>query len=248
MTMQTWDVTVTLDVALPDEHLLDDILAELPPHGAVGRSPWSDRLAVSVSLRGLNAGEAGKLGALLVAGAVDMAGLGDNAAAMRVVGVEVLDEQETERRSAEPQAPDLMSTAEAAEALGITPAAMRQRGQRGELGAVKIGDAGWAFSRRAVEAAAARRAELQARGSTVPAEDFAPGADPNVHPATARRSVVQRRRQLVDDAQRELRAAREALAESEHGADEDAARQRYEQALDARNAALRAADGEGADS
>jgi len=159
MTMQTWDVTVTYDVPLPDEPVLDQILENLPSGSAVGgaavgRSPWSDRLAISITVHGRHVDDASRVGLLLADNAL-YALVADEPLPRRV-GVEVLDEEETERRTVEPQAPDLMSTAEAAEALGITPAAMRQRGQRGELGAVKVGDAGWVFSRRAVEAAAKR--------------------------------------------------------------------------------------------
>lgn len=152
--MTTWDVTVTLDLPTPDEPLLAEILDALPRGATAGRSPWSEHLRVTVEVRGdVDPLDAARAVAVFVVGALDR----DSGNPVRVLGVEVLADDETERRSPEPRPLDLVSTDEAAELLHLKPARVRQLAQAGELGAVKVGDAGWVFPRRAVEAEARRR-------------------------------------------------------------------------------------------
>jgi excisionase family DNA binding protein len=127
-----------LDLAPPAEDVLAEIVDALPGGASAGRSAWSDRLAGSVELLANNAVRAGELAAELAEHAV--------------LGIEVLTPEEAERRSARAEEPlDLVSVSEAADLLGLTPGRIRQRAAAGDLGAIKVGDAGWAFPRQLVE-------------------------------------------------------------------------------------------------
>jgi excisionase family DNA binding protein len=145
-----WDVAVTLDVALPDGDALGAILDALPSGSAVGRSAWSDHLTVQVTAFAPDVRAAAATGVLFaehawraMAGTVEVPD---------VLGLEVLTPEETERRSARSEEPlELVSVTEAADMLGVTPGRIRQRAAAGELGAIKVGDAGWAFPRDLVE-------------------------------------------------------------------------------------------------
>jgi excisionase family DNA binding protein len=157
MTRTAWDVTVTLDVALPAENVLAEILGALPAGAGTGRSAWSDRLTVSLELYATSPARAGELGVELAEHAIHAAALeradGDPT---RVVGIEVLTPEEVERRRARAEEPlELVSVTEAADLLGVTPGRIRQRAAAGDLGAIKVGDAGWAFPRALVEREAA---------------------------------------------------------------------------------------------
>jgi hypothetical protein len=150
--VNTWDVSITLDVATPDEKVLDAIREALPSGSAVGRSAWSDALVVSVELHTFDVERAAELGILLARHAA-IAALG---AEVRPIGVEVLTPEQSELRSARADQPlDLVSVTETADMLGVTPGRIRQRAAAGDLGAIKVGEAGWAFPRALVEREAA---------------------------------------------------------------------------------------------
>lgn len=149
MTHTAWDVTVTVDLPLPDEGVLHELITVLPAGVSLGRSPWVNRLTIGLELFAANPTSAGALGAQLVEHALHALELADQPT---IVGLEVLTPEETEQRSAGLDHPlELVSVTEAAQMLGITSAAMRARAQAGRHGAIKVGNAGWAFRRDVIE-------------------------------------------------------------------------------------------------
>lgn len=160
--------TVVLEIdtfreRLEVEHLLA-LSNAMGPFGSVGRWPPMDTLRL-VFLQRMNAKDAlaaADLGHALARHAV-AEGLGtehvDAAVLVRVV-VEPATESDarTERvLDRFDQLPPLVSVTEAAEILGLTPAGVRYRAERGQHGARKVGDI-WVFPRFHVEADAAERA------------------------------------------------------------------------------------------
>lgn len=154
--MRSWDVTVTLDLLLPDEETLAGIVDNLPAGGIAGRSSWSDRLAVGTTINHTSAAGAARIAVELVEHALYEAADRTSWEASVVLGVEALDVDEAERRTVEPAPLDLVSVTEAAEMLGISPTAARARAERREMGATKVGGAAWVFPRHLVEQAANR--------------------------------------------------------------------------------------------
>jgi excisionase family DNA binding protein len=153
MTRTAWDITVTLDLALPAADVLAEIVDALPAGGTAGQSAWSDRLTVGITLHARSAAQAGALAAELAEHALDAAAVERaDGADPRIIAIEALTPEETEARTARSGEPlELVSVTEAADLLGVTPGRIRQRAAAGELGAIKVGDAGWAFPRDLVQ-------------------------------------------------------------------------------------------------
>lgn len=164
--MTEFAVTITYDMPCPDSEMLSD-LAEGQITSA-GRSPWSDRLAMTVHLHsGPWAADTVVQAAMtMTLSAISQAGTGDPVTGSdpRPVAVEVLTGEEIERRSPEPPSirSRFVSTSEAAEIIGISARAVRQ--QAAGLGGEQIGEAGWLFPRALIDALAVRRKRLRDAG------------------------------------------------------------------------------------
>lgn len=150
-----WDAVIEMDRLTPDEDTLARILHAVGG-GMVGQSVWSRQLTLRIDAPGANLAAATRLAILSAEAACTEAGYPCNA-----VGIEMVLPEENDRRTTVGGAKlELMSTPEVAADLGISEAAVRQRAAKGDLGAIKVGDA-WVFPRAAVEhATKARRGEL----------------------------------------------------------------------------------------
>lgn len=157
--MDTWTITLTLDTAPLDEAGLHELVRALPG-GSAGRSPYGPQLRVGVHLLADNPEQAVAVARVLVHTALASIGaetIGDPLA------VEVLTEDEADRRLAVADArhdsglPPMYSTKQAAELLGVTPGAIRQRAESGTIPTRKVGDAGWIFPAAAIDALAAMK-------------------------------------------------------------------------------------------
>lgn len=73
-----------------------------------------------------------------------------------VIRIDVMPEDEADQREGEVEVPDLLSTPEAAELLGVTQQRIRQMIAEGKLAAHRVGERSIALVRREVEARAAR--------------------------------------------------------------------------------------------
>lgn len=158
--MDTWTITLTLDADPLDEAGLHELVRGLPPGGSAGRSPYGPQLRVGVHLLAdypEQAVAAARVLVYSVLAAIGAESLGDP------VAVEVLTEDEADRRLAVADArhdsgiPPLYSTKQAAELLGVTPGAIRQRAEGGTIPTRKVGDAGWVFPAAAIDALAAAK-------------------------------------------------------------------------------------------
>ena len=143
--MTEWDVTITYDTPYPGEDVAAKLLGGLIE--SAGRSPWSDRLTIGVHLRRFTASNVSSL-ALDVADQALMVALGlpDREVMPSAVAVEVLHADEALRRGERPARDpleDVIDADQAAAMLGVTPSAVRQRGEK--LGGRQLGNGSWVF-------------------------------------------------------------------------------------------------------
>lgn len=157
--MNTWHVTVTLDIAPPDADTLHEIVRALPAGAGAGRSPYGPHLRVSLTLHADYGDHAVQAATLLARHALASLAIERmDEAPPSVLGVEVLRNDEHSRRAdlvSETGIPPLYSTKQAAELLGLHVSAIRQRAERGSIPAEKVGDAGWVFPAAAIDTLAA---------------------------------------------------------------------------------------------
>jgi hypothetical protein len=160
--METWTITLTLDIEPLDEAGLHELVRALPPGSTAGRSPYGPQLRPIVHLVAATADDAITAARVLVRTALcDVLQLvGDIGP---IVAIEVLTGDEVDRRLAVADArhdsglPPMYSTKQAAELLGVTPGAIRQRAEGGSIPTRKVGDAGWVFPAAAIDALAAAK-------------------------------------------------------------------------------------------
>ncbi|TQM82937.1 hypothetical protein FHX81_5349 [Saccharothrix saharensis] len=136
--MNTFTVKIDLDAPEPTSDQVDvlmDLFEEY--HCTWGMS--HDRLRAQLTIPGATFLQAAHLAGLVVGEAVERAGYGSPP----VVAITVMTEAEFERREAEHDIPDLLSTEEVAIRLGISRQAVVKRAAK--LGGKKVGDRAWVF-------------------------------------------------------------------------------------------------------
>lgn len=127
------------DDQLPTD-LIDDLYDTLGPFSPSFSVSPRGCAAVTMTIHGVNIS-----GALAAAAAVT-----EDAFDRPVIAATIATETEAEARAAFVDVPDLVSVAEAAELLGVTPQAVRDRINRHTLQAVRIGERGTAVPRAAL--------------------------------------------------------------------------------------------------
>lgn len=136
--MNTFIVQIDLDAPEPTSDQVDvlmDLFEEY--HCSWGMS--RGRLQAQLTVPGTTFVQATHLAGLVVGEAVERAGYGSPP----VVAVTVMTEDEFERREAELDLPNLLSTEEVSERLGISRQAVVKRAAK--LGGRKVGDRAWVF-------------------------------------------------------------------------------------------------------
>lgn len=163
-----YDVRITLAWPRVGPAPLEELVAALPAGGGAGQ-PAPDRLIIT-SVQHDDNYAPNVVGYALAAarGACAWCKIPND---LPVLAIDVCTPEEAERRGDGPPPLDLVSTAEAAEMLGVTAAAVRARAAdpRGFAGGVRVGDAGWVFPRAEVAAMAG-----QVRSAHSPATAEAP--------------------------------------------------------------------------
>lgn len=159
--MNTWHTVITTRIAgIITGEALDDLVRALPLGSTAGRSPYGPELRVSLTLTADHPDQAVLASRVLVASVLAALGveqLDDTC------GIEVLRGDEYDRRLVVADArhdsglPPMYSTKQAAELLGVTPGAIRQRAEGGTIPTRKVGDAGWVFPAAAIDALAAAK-------------------------------------------------------------------------------------------
>lgn len=128
---------------------LRELLGEY--HVAVGTSTYG-MVSVQLTVPARSLRQAADLAVLIVTDAAGRAGLGDG----EPVAIEVLQDDEFDRRLDSPHIPPLVSATQTAELLGISRQGVMKLGANGALGGMQVGNL-WIFPRHVVEREAARR-------------------------------------------------------------------------------------------